>query len=130
MRVSKSCDADFPGRRRQNVANHPQSLWITLWTLFRGLLQVTYRKGFFFVRSNFERRAFSQSHQLLMKPFHSTRVARRKAIVPPRATISRRWIEETTLPAAFQRGKCRFPASYELDSCSPTPLVGPVCQMS
>jgi hypothetical protein len=41
-----------------NVANHPQSLWISLWAAFRGMRQVGHRKGFFFFRSNFERRAF------------------------------------------------------------------------
>jgi hypothetical protein len=46
-----------------DVANHPQSLWISLWTSFRHLTQVTYRKGFFFDRSIFERRVFQLSHQ-------------------------------------------------------------------
>jgi hypothetical protein len=40
------------------ASNHPQSLWITLWSSFRRNLQVTYRKGFFFFRSIFERTAF------------------------------------------------------------------------
>ena len=39
----------------QFAANHPQSLWITLWASFRRKRQVTYRKGFFFFRSIFER---------------------------------------------------------------------------
>jgi hypothetical protein len=37
------------------ASNHPQSLWITLWASFRRKRQVTYRKGFFFFRSIFER---------------------------------------------------------------------------
>jgi hypothetical protein len=39
------------------ASNHPQSLWITLWASFRRKRQVTYRKGFFFFRSIFERPA-------------------------------------------------------------------------
>jgi hypothetical protein len=49
-------------RRRGSVvdkphfaSNHPQSLWITLWASFPRNRQVTYRKGFFFFRSIFER---------------------------------------------------------------------------
>jgi hypothetical protein len=37
------------------VANHPQSLLITLWTSFRGRFQVALPKGFFFFCSKFER---------------------------------------------------------------------------
>ena len=61
--------AGFVGRQEvsgvcvTNVSNHPQSLWISLWTGFRRALQVTYRKGFFFDRSNFERRVFHVSDQ-------------------------------------------------------------------
>jgi hypothetical protein len=40
------------------VANHPQSLWITLWTAIRRRRQVALPKGFSFFRSNFERCAF------------------------------------------------------------------------
>jgi hypothetical protein len=47
------------------VANHPQSLWITLWTGFRRVSQVTYRKGFFQFCSSFERRAFCLSDHRL-----------------------------------------------------------------
>jgi len=36
-------------------ANHPQSLWISLWIVFGHPTQVTYRKGFFFGRSKNER---------------------------------------------------------------------------
>ena len=54
------------------VANHPQSLWITLWASFRHLTQVTYRKGFFFDRSNFERSVFYALHQALTFTFPST----------------------------------------------------------
>ena len=52
-----------------DVANHPQSLWISLWTPFRHRLQVTYRKGFFFDRSNFERSVFELCDQILTKIF-------------------------------------------------------------
>jgi hypothetical protein len=38
------------------AANHPQSLWISLWMVSGLESQVTYRKGFFFGRSKFERR--------------------------------------------------------------------------
>jgi hypothetical protein len=55
------------------VANHPQSLWITLWTSFRHLTQVAYRKGFFFVRSNFERSEFYTMHQRLRVTFPLSR---------------------------------------------------------
>jgi hypothetical protein len=48
-----------------DVANHPQSLWISLWTAFRHPPQVAYRIGFFFVRSNFERSVFVMAHQSL-----------------------------------------------------------------
>ncbi len=51
---------------REPVANHPQTLWITLWTGSRRHRQVTLPKGFSFVRSNFERSVFSEEHQWLM----------------------------------------------------------------
>ena len=61
-------------RRRGSVvekphfaANHPQSLWITLWASFRRKRQVTYRKGFFFFRSIFERWNLSCSIKGLWK---------------------------------------------------------------
>ena len=57
----------LPGLRATIVSNHPQSLWITLWTGFRDRFQVTYRKGFFFLRSNFERNGFSMMDQALRK---------------------------------------------------------------
>jgi hypothetical protein len=44
--------------RRRSVANHPQSLWITLWTGSKRDLQVAHRKGLSFGRSKFERRVF------------------------------------------------------------------------
>jgi len=44
--------------RSRGVANHPQSLWITLWVVAKRELQVTHRKGFFFGRSKFERCVF------------------------------------------------------------------------
>jgi len=40
------------------VANHPQSLWISLWTDFRRHRQVTQAKDFSFFRSIFERPCF------------------------------------------------------------------------
>ena len=46
-----------------SVANHPQSLWITLWVSFRHHRQVAYPKGFFLVCSRFERYAISESYQ-------------------------------------------------------------------
>jgi hypothetical protein len=49
--------------RRRDVANHPQRLWITLWRIFRTPTQVTYRKGIFFDRSNFERSVIQVSLQ-------------------------------------------------------------------
>ena len=39
---------------RQIDANHPQSLWITLWAAVRRNRQVAYRKRFYFLRSMFE----------------------------------------------------------------------------
>ena len=50
-------------RDARGVVNHPQSLWISLWVSFRVFAQVTYRKGFFFVRSNFERSVIRLMHQ-------------------------------------------------------------------
>ena len=55
------------------VVNHPQSLWITLWVSFRGLAQVTYHKGFFFDRSNFERSVFILLRQQLSVIFPLSR---------------------------------------------------------
>src|SRR5258705_7820241 len=55
------------------VVNHPQSLWISLWVSFRVFAQVTYRKGFFFDRSNFERSVFQLSHQGLSLIFPLSR---------------------------------------------------------
>jgi hypothetical protein len=52
-----------------DVANHPQSLWISLWAAFRHRLQVTYRKGFFFDRSNFERSVFGLFDQRVTMVF-------------------------------------------------------------
>ena len=49
------------------VSNHPQRLWITLWTEFRHRRQVALRKGFSFFRSNFERHVFRHGDQGLMK---------------------------------------------------------------
>jgi hypothetical protein len=43
---------------RSDVANHPQSLWISLWRRIRVGLQVALPKGFFFFCSNFERSSF------------------------------------------------------------------------
>jgi hypothetical protein len=43
---------------RRDVANHPQSLWISLWTGFGHERQVALPKGFFFVCSKFERTRF------------------------------------------------------------------------
>ena len=48
------------------VSNHPQRLWITLWTEFRHRRQVALRKGFSFFRSNFERHVFRHGDQGLM----------------------------------------------------------------
>ena len=52
-----------------SMSNHPQSLWISLWTGFRGVSQVTYRKGFFFGRSKFELSVFSVRNQWLAQSF-------------------------------------------------------------
>jgi hypothetical protein len=41
-----------------NVSNHPQRLWISLWAVAEGELQVAHRKGLFFGRSKIERRVF------------------------------------------------------------------------
>jgi hypothetical protein len=41
-----------------DVANHPQSLWISLWTGFRRARQVVLPKGFFFLCSRIERFVF------------------------------------------------------------------------
>jgi hypothetical protein len=41
-----------------DVANHPQSLWITLWTGFGRERQVVLPKGFFFLCSRIERFVF------------------------------------------------------------------------
>ena len=57
-----------------DVVNHPQSLWISLWTSFRHLAQVTYHKGFFFDRSNFERSEFKLLYQRLRVFFTVSRV--------------------------------------------------------
>jgi hypothetical protein len=59
--VSAKCDT--------GASNHPQSLWITLWTSSGGASQVAYRKGFFFGRSNFERIMFSEGNQWLTEVF-------------------------------------------------------------
>jgi hypothetical protein len=59
--------------RVRAVVNHPQSLWISLWVSFRVLAQVTYRKGFFFDRSNFERSVFHLLHQGLTLIFPLSR---------------------------------------------------------
>ena len=48
------------------VSNHPQRLWITLWTEFRHRCQVALRKGFSFFRSNFERHVIQHRDQGLM----------------------------------------------------------------
>src|SRR6185312_11954120 len=45
------------------VANHPQRLWISLWTGSRRHLQVALPKGFSFVRSIFERSVFVPADQ-------------------------------------------------------------------
>jgi hypothetical protein len=50
-------------RGTDDVANHPQTLWITLWTAPPGDRQVTLPKGFSFFRSIFERSAFHQDYQ-------------------------------------------------------------------
>jgi hypothetical protein len=42
-----------------SVSNHPQSLWISLWTGIRRHRQVTQAKDFSFFRSIFERPCFS-----------------------------------------------------------------------
>jgi hypothetical protein len=55
VEVSAKCDT--------GASNHPQSLWITLWTASGRASQVAYRKGFFFGRSNFERIVFSEWNQ-------------------------------------------------------------------
>jgi hypothetical protein len=46
-----------------DVANHPQSLWISLWTGFRRVRQVGLRKGFFFLCSRIERFVFPYNFQ-------------------------------------------------------------------
>jgi hypothetical protein len=62
-RVRFVVQTEVPGASDAAVANHPQSLWITLWASFRGRSQVAYRKGFFLVCSSFERQVFSQGDQ-------------------------------------------------------------------
>jgi hypothetical protein len=69
-----------------NVANHPQTLWITLWTGSRGHRQVTLPKGFSFVRSIFERIAFSVLDQWVIKSSPSgARVAAQTRSASPSA---------------------------------------------
>jgi len=53
--VSAKCDT--------GASNHPQSLWISLWTGSGHASQVAYRKGFFFGRSKFERIVFIEGNQ-------------------------------------------------------------------
>jgi len=53
--VSAKCDT--------GASNHPQSLWITLWTGSGHVSQVAYRKGFCFGRSKFERIVFIEGNQ-------------------------------------------------------------------
>jgi len=53
--VSAKCDT--------GASNHPQSLWISLWTGSGHASQVAYRKGFFFGRSKFERIVFIEWNQ-------------------------------------------------------------------
>jgi len=55
MEVSAKCDT--------GASNHPQSLWISLWTGSGRASQVAYRKGFFFGRSKFERIVFIEGNQ-------------------------------------------------------------------
>jgi hypothetical protein len=45
-----------PSELATGVANHPQSLWITLWMASRGIRQVALPKDFFFDRPFFERK--------------------------------------------------------------------------
>jgi hypothetical protein len=45
------------------VSNHPQRLWISLWTAFRRRRQVALPKGFSFFRSKIERRVFTLEDQ-------------------------------------------------------------------
>src|SRR5258706_1606921 len=89
---------ELAGHRCTNVANHPQSLWITLWTAFRVESQVTYRKGLFFDRSNFERCVFYVMHQVLTVffPIQANRVLG----AAPRVGVMarRRWIDESLAP--------------------------------
>ena len=47
------------GKPRGAGRNHPQDLWITLWTAFGARRQVTYRKGFFLLCLKFERLSFT-----------------------------------------------------------------------
>jgi hypothetical protein len=56
-----------PGRHDTTVTNHPQRLWISLWTGFRLNRQVALPKGFSFFRSNFERHPFHKKDQGLAK---------------------------------------------------------------
>src|SRR5258706_10982161 len=89
---------ELAGHRCTNVANHPQSLWITLWTAFRVESQVTYRKGLFFDRSNFERCVFYITHQVLTVffPIEANRVLGAAPRVG--AMVRRRWIDESLAP--------------------------------
>jgi hypothetical protein len=54
---------------RGDVANDPQSLWISLWVPLVRVRQVTQRQGFSFFRSIFERRPISLARQTLRKFF-------------------------------------------------------------
>jgi hypothetical protein len=63
-RVGKS---EVRDDRVTNVSNHPQSLWISLWVPSQRVVQVTNRKGFFFLRSKFERSEFGRCINALRK---------------------------------------------------------------
>lgn len=101
---------ELTGHRRTNVANHPQSLWITLWTAFRLESQVTYRKGLFFDRSNFERCVFYVMYQPLTVFFPLEGNCASQPAGRAGGAALRRWIDESPAPerriafASFLRG--------------------------
>jgi hypothetical protein len=53
----------LPRRQESGAANHPQSLWISLWVFPGRLRQVALPKGFFFFRSFFERNEMPLKNQ-------------------------------------------------------------------
>ena len=120
-------------RRRGSVvekphfaANHPQSLWITLWASFPRKRQVTYRKGFFFFRSIFERwnlhHAIRYLRNLSLWDRFVTIVAAAGAS-PLGYTVDRRFARVGPQNRLSQSPTPAFRLSYVRTSCRPTKQV-------